>query len=124
MDATELKNFSVDELNGRVLQWREELFRSKFKTQSAEKKDTSVLRKLRRDIARGLTILNQKLAAGEVGTKAPAKEPKEAKVAKAPKVKAAKVAAPEETSEKVLEDKPATEKPAKKGKKPQEGKKK
>ena len=60
MEAKELRNFSVDELKARVRQWRKELFRSKFKTQSSETKDTSVLRKLRQEIARGMTVLTEK----------------------------------------------------------------
>ncbi len=122
MDATELKNFSVDELKGRVLQWREELFRSKFKTQSAEKKDTSVLKKLRKDIARGLTILTQKQA-GEVQVKAPIAPPTPPKKAKVAKTAKAVEAAPQDVVANVVEDKKAT-KTAKKGKKRQEGEKK
>lgn len=60
MDAKELKTFSAEELKARVGQWREELFRSRFKAQSSEVRDTSVFKKLRKDIARAKTILNQK----------------------------------------------------------------
>lgn len=99
MEAKELRNFSVEELKSRIRQWREELFRSKFKTQSSEAKDTSVLRKLRHEIARGLTVLSEKgatdtksVAAGATSAAAPqpvADQPITAKTAKAPKVKAA-----------------------------------
>jgi large subunit ribosomal protein L29 len=61
MDAKELRQFSPQELAGRVRQWKDELFRSKFKAESTEAKDTSVFKKLRRDIARAKTILNEKL---------------------------------------------------------------
>jgi large subunit ribosomal protein L29 len=67
MEAQELRQMTLDELKTRVQGWRDELFRAKFKTQSSEARDTSVLRKLRRDIARALTILSQKTA----GTAAP-----------------------------------------------------
>lgn len=67
MDAKELRQFNVDELKSRVRTWQEELFRSKFRAQSSEAKDTSIFRKLRRDIARGKTILAQKISAGETG---------------------------------------------------------
>jgi large subunit ribosomal protein L29 len=60
MEASELRQFSVDELKSRVKQWQDELFRSRFKAQSAEARDTSIFKKLRKDIARGLTILSEK----------------------------------------------------------------
>jgi large subunit ribosomal protein L29 len=97
MEASELRNFSVEELKGRIRQWREELFHSKFKSQSAETKDTSVLRKLRKDIARGLTVLNEKAAGVEVA----------AKPAKAVTAKKAEVT---ETVEAAPSDKPAAAK--------------
>jgi large subunit ribosomal protein L29 len=60
MNAGELRNFSPDELSARVKQWKDELFRWSLKTQSQEARDTSIVRKLRRDIARALTVLNEK----------------------------------------------------------------
>jgi len=78
MEAKELRNFNVDELKTRVRQWRDELFRAKFKAESTEARDTSTFKKLRRDIARALTILNEKTRTGAVEAKA------EAKVASAP----------------------------------------
>jgi large subunit ribosomal protein L29 len=60
MKTQELKQFSAEDLKSRIGQWREELFRSRFKAQSSEVRDTSVFRKLRRDIARAMTILNEK----------------------------------------------------------------
>lgn len=59
MEAQELRQLKKEELEGRIRQWREELFRSRFKSQTSEAKDTSVFPKLRRDIARGLTILQE-----------------------------------------------------------------
>jgi large subunit ribosomal protein L29 len=86
MKASELRTFSADELKGRVRQWRDELFRARFKSQTSETKDTSILVKLRRDIARGNTLLNEKLkAAGPVTV--PAKKA----VAAAPEVTVAPV---------------------------------
>lgn len=110
MEASEIRQFSVDELKGRIRQWREDLFRSKFKTQTAEARDTSILKKLRRDIARGETILREKLKGGGVETPAPAK------------AKAAPVEAPAEkkTTKRAaakVEDKPVSEKAPKKTKK-------
>ncbi len=90
MDAKELRQFGADELKGRVRTWREELFRSRFKGQTSEARDTSVYKKLKRDIARALTILNQKVASGEIAPQ-PVPVPKAKPVAKAAKVKAAPV---------------------------------
>jgi large subunit ribosomal protein L29 len=81
MKASELRTFSTEELKGRVRQWREELFRARFKSQSSETKDTSVLVKLRKDIARGNTVLTEKLkASGQevIPVKKPAPAPKKA----------------------------------------------
>jgi large subunit ribosomal protein L29 len=113
MEAKELKTFSVDELKGRIRQWKEELFRASFKAQTNETKDTSVIGKLRKDIARAYTVLN----AGELGTaKTEAKKP-----VKAASTKTAKIAAPvaEDKAEAKAEDKPAkkTKTAAKKTKK-------
>jgi len=89
MEASELRQFSVEELKSRIRQWREEGFRSKFKNETNESRDTSTVKKTRRDIARGLTVLNEKLRAGGKET---------AVVAKPVETKAA--------SEVVVEDKP------------------
>ena len=76
MDAEELRQFSAEELKGRVRQWRDELFRSRFKNETAEAKDTSVFRKLRLNIARGLTVLGEKSGnAPVVSSPAKAMEP-------------------------------------------------
>lgn len=107
MEASEVRQFSVDELKGRIRQWRDELFRNKFKTQSSEARDTSVIRKLRRDIARGETILRQKTAGEVVETKAPVT--KSAKVEDKPVAKKAASKAEAKVEDKV-EDKAPTKK--------------
>jgi large subunit ribosomal protein L29 len=73
MDASELRNFNIQELRGRITQWKEELFRARFKAESSETKDTSIFGKLRRDIARASTVLGEKLKGAELTT-APAME--------------------------------------------------
>jgi len=69
MEAQELRQLSIEELRGRVRQWREDLFRVRFKAGRSESGDTSVFRKLRADIARTLTVMNEKLQAGDSGAK-------------------------------------------------------
>lgn len=59
MEAKELRQLKKEEIQGKVLQWKEELFRNRFKAQTSEAKDTSIFPKLKRDIARGLTILHE-----------------------------------------------------------------
>lgn len=58
MEASDLRQLKSTELSGRIRQWKEELFRLKFKSSSSEARDTSVFKKLRKDIARAYTVLN------------------------------------------------------------------
>lgn len=67
MEAKDLRSLSVEELKGRVRQWGDELFRSRFKAGTSETKDTSIFRKLRRDIARAHTVINEKVRSGNTG---------------------------------------------------------
>ncbi len=106
MEAQELRQFNVEELKSRVRQWRDELFRAKFKAQSSEAKDTSIFRKLRQDIARGETILNEKLRAVASGTLTEVKAP--APVEDKPVTKEA--AAPTEKKTTAKKAKPAAKK--------------
>ncbi|MSP19045.1 MAG: 50S ribosomal protein L29 [Bdellovibrionales bacterium] len=69
MDAKELRTLGVDELQARCRQWAEDLFRARFGAQSVEAKDTSIFKKLRRDIARAKTVLTEKIKVGDVGDK-------------------------------------------------------
>lgn len=65
MDTKELRGFSKEELTSRVKQWQEQIFRARFSAQTAEKRDTSVAKKLRRDVARALTLIREKDLAGQ-----------------------------------------------------------
>ncbi len=60
MEVQELRSLSVEELKGRIKQWKDDLFRARFKAFSSEVKDTSVFGKLKRDVARASTILTEK----------------------------------------------------------------
>jgi len=70
MEAQELRQLSVDELKGRVKQFKEDLVRARFKVQTAEARDTSVFKKTRGDLARAQTVLTEKLKGIVVATKA------------------------------------------------------
>ncbi len=50
----------MDELKGRIRQWQTELFRARIKRRTQEFKDTSIFRKIRKDIARAKSVLNEK----------------------------------------------------------------
>lgn len=93
MKAKELRDFSASDLTGRINQWKEEVFRSRFKMENAEARDTSIIRKLRRNIARACTILTEKNAKGTTEAAAPKAasavvQDKPAKAAKTTKPKA------------------------------------
>ncbi len=60
MKASEIRELGAADLKVRVGQWKEELFRAKLKKFGGEVKDTTATRKLRRTIARAVTILGEK----------------------------------------------------------------
>jgi len=59
----DFRSLTLDELKGKVKQLRDELFRFKFKAQTAENRDTSLPRKAKRNIARCLTAIREKQVA-------------------------------------------------------------
>lgn len=101
MEVSELRTLTAEELKGKLKGWRDELFRTRFKVQSSEARDTSTVKKLRREIARTLTVITEKERGIVVASK-----PVEKREAKAPVEKAEKV----ESTEKA----PAKKKTAKK----------
>ena len=56
----------VDELNARLNKTQQELFKIRFRAASAPVKNTMQIRKLRREVARIHTFINQKSAAVQV----------------------------------------------------------
>ena len=56
----ELKNLDVKELQTRINEQRRELFKMRLTAKSTSLKNTAQLKKLRKDIARGLTFLREK----------------------------------------------------------------
>lgn len=59
MNATEMRQLSPDELDARVLQWEEELFRDRCNQVIGQITDTTKLRLMRRQIARAKTIIKE-----------------------------------------------------------------
>lgn len=60
MKPTEIRELSTDALQTRLNDAREELMRMRFQQATGELTDTSRLRQVRSDIARMLTILNER----------------------------------------------------------------
>ncbi len=63
MKVEELKGKSVDELKKLILDKRKEQFNMRFQLSGGQLENTSQMRKLRRDIARIKTMMNQQLKA-------------------------------------------------------------
>jgi large subunit ribosomal protein L29 len=61
MKAHEMRSLAQEELATRVTTWEEEYFKARCNRTVGQLQDTSQLRKLRRDIARGRTILSEKV---------------------------------------------------------------
>lgn len=63
MKASELRNMSVEELHQQIVQLQTADFGNRFSLKSNQMEKTHVVRQTRRDIARAMTILNEKLRA-------------------------------------------------------------
>ena len=60
MKASELREKSVEELQGELLELRKEQFNLRMQKATGQSQQTHTLRNVRRDIARVKTIFNQK----------------------------------------------------------------
>ena len=69
MKATDVRNLSGDSLQGKLNDSREELMKMRFQQATGELTDFTRLRAVRRDIARMLTILHERMQATEEGEK-------------------------------------------------------
>lgn len=102
MELQELRALSVEDLKGRVKQWKDDLFRARFKAFSNEIKDTSVFKKLKKDVARAYTVLTEKASGNVVVTTSVKKAIKKAAPIEdkpqAPKEKKVQSKAPKKTS--------------------------
>ena len=64
MKTAEIRELDVEELERRVAQTRKELFNLRFQNATGQLENTGQLREARRNIARLLTVLNQKRQEG------------------------------------------------------------
>ena len=60
MKATEARELDVEELEERLVETRRELFNLRFQHATGQLENTGQLKEVRRNIARLLTVLNQK----------------------------------------------------------------
>ena len=60
MKAAEVRELDIDELEQRLAQARRELFNLRFQHATGQLENTGQLQEVRRNIARLLTVLNQK----------------------------------------------------------------
>ncbi len=60
MKVAEVRELGVDELERRVVETRRELFNLRFQHATGQLENTGQLQEVRRNIARLLTVLNQK----------------------------------------------------------------
>ena len=66
MDATELRGKTPDELRTQLTQLKKEAFNLRFQQATNQMENTARMRTVKRDVARVMTILNEKArAAGE-----------------------------------------------------------
>jgi large subunit ribosomal protein L29 len=59
MKTEEIRKMSIEELQGKLMDTREELMKLRFQQVNGQLTDTSRLRQVRHDIARMETILNE-----------------------------------------------------------------
>jgi large subunit ribosomal protein L29 len=64
MKTEEIRKLSVEEIQVKLSDMREELMKLRFQQVTGQLTDTSHLRLLRRDIARVVTLLNERNRAG------------------------------------------------------------
>jgi large subunit ribosomal protein L29 len=60
MTAAEIRDMTVEEIEDRIIQSREELFRLRFRGATQELENPALLRQLRRDVARLKTVLRER----------------------------------------------------------------
>lgn len=60
MKADEIREYTDDEIQERIAELKEEVFRLRFRTATMELENPKLLRQIRRDIARLKTILRER----------------------------------------------------------------
>jgi large subunit ribosomal protein L29 len=65
MKAADVRELTSDEIAARIDQLHEELFRLRFRSATQELENPMLLRTLRRDVARLMTVQRERAIAGE-----------------------------------------------------------
>ena len=65
MEARELKDLTIEELNEKHRQYKEELFNLRFQNAIGQLKNSSRINVVKKTIARVLTVVREKQMAGE-----------------------------------------------------------
>ena len=65
MKTSEIRDLKIEEVESKLADARKELMKYRFQQVTGQLTDTSRLRILRRDIARMMTVLNQRRAEGK-----------------------------------------------------------
>ncbi|ACQ70551.1 MULTISPECIES: 50S ribosomal protein L29 [Exiguobacterium] len=60
MKATDLRQSTTEELNGKVGEWKEELFNLRFQLATGQLENPARIREVRKSIARAKTILRER----------------------------------------------------------------
>ena len=60
MKASELRDLTIEELEKQAMDLRERLFRLRMRNRLGQLESPSEIRKVRRDLARVLTVINEK----------------------------------------------------------------
>lgn len=60
MKATDLRQSTTEELNGKVVEWKEELFNLRFQLATGQLENPARIREVRKSIARAKTILRER----------------------------------------------------------------
>ena len=65
MKASDVRDLSVDEIKSKISEAQEELFRLRFRSATQQIENPSLIKNLRRDVARMRTILRERETAGK-----------------------------------------------------------
>jgi large subunit ribosomal protein L29 len=60
MNATEIRDLSTEEIQSKITEAQEELFRLRFRSATQQLENPSLIKSLRRDVARMRTILRER----------------------------------------------------------------
>ena len=69
MTITELRELTIGELEIKILELKKDLMDSRFLLATSQIEDTSVFKKIKKQIAQTMTVLNEKVASENINLK-------------------------------------------------------